>query len=85
MCISVDSISKETGVSQATVFRILKSWNLGAIPNPPMKKPGHCKNTTAEQDAFIIDTVENNQKLVPRVVQKMLLEIYGVKLSLSRI
>jgi hypothetical protein len=58
---------------------------LGAIPNPQKKKPGRRKKTTEEQDAFIVDTVENNRKLVPRVVQKMLLEIYGVKLSLSRI
>ena len=83
--ISVSSICQETGTSRATVFRIMKSWKSGAIPNAQTKQLGRPKKTTTEQDAFIVDAVENNRKMVPRLVQRMLLEIYGVRLSLSRI
>ena len=83
--ISVSSICQETGTSRATVFRIMKSWKSGAIPNAQKKQLGRPKKTTTEQDAFIVDAVENNRKMVPRLVQRMLLEIYGVRLSLSRI
>ena len=73
--ISVSSICQETGTSRATVFRIMKSWKSGAIPNAQTKQLGRPKKTTTEQDAFIVDAVENNRKMVPRLVQRMLLEI----------
>ena len=67
------------------MFRVMKSWKSGAIPNAQKKKLGRPNKTTTEQDAFIVDAVENNRKMVPRLVQRMLLEIYGVRLLLSHI
>ena len=38
-----------------------------------------------KMDNFIVSFVEDNRKMVPKQIQKMLFEKFGVKLSLSRI
>ena len=81
----MESICKETGVSRTSVYRALKTWKSGPCTKTNDKKIGRPHKTTPEQDNFIVETVDKHRKLVPRVVQRMLFEIYGVRLSLSRI
>ena len=83
--IRVESIRKETGVNRASVYRALKTWKSGPCTKTKNKKIGRPHKTTPEQDNFIVETVDKHRKLVPRAVQRMLFEIYGVRLSLSRI
>ena len=55
------------------------------ISKKQKQKAGRPKKTTKEMDNFIVDNVEQNRKLLPKQVQKMVVEKYGVRLSLSQI
>ena len=85
--IEVKKIMELTGVSQSTIYRLLKhSTQPPQTSFPASKKPvGRPRKTTEEMDKFILDTVNSNRKLVPRQIQKMLEEKFGINLSCSRI
>ena len=80
--VEFDQIIKQTGASRATVFRILRALKKNELKT---KKVGRQSKTTPEMDKFIIDSSESNRKLLPKELQKLLLEKYGVFLSLTRI
>jgi transposase len=67
-----------------TVYRTLNKHHKGGPLNNSVQL-GRPRKTTPEQDTFIVDTVDKNRKIVPRQVQKLLEEQYGVQLSLSKI
>ena len=80
--VELNQIVKQTGASRATVFRILRALKTS---QPKTKKAGRRLKTTPEMDEFIVDSVQSNRKLLPKEVQKLLEEKYGVFLSLPRI
>jgi len=90
--VALNDIVSLVGVSRATVFRVLKasrsgtsSSNNGNSNLQSKKRVGRPRKTTVEMDDFIVKCVEDNRKLVPKQVQKLLFEKFGVTLSLSRI
>ena len=64
----VKEIATQTGSSRATIFRVLKSLKQPNVKH--LKKMGRPSKTTEEIDKFIVETVEENRKLVPKLVQK---------------
>ena len=80
--VCIDEIQKQTGASRASIFRLARA---SKYPKSKNKKAGRPKKTTEEMDNFIVDNVERNRKLLPKQVQKMVVEKYGVRLSLSQI
>ena len=86
-CVELERIIQITGTSRATVFRVLRSMKQTASPTPhtASKSIGRPRKTTVEMDNFIVESVESNRKLLPKEVQKMVKEKFGVSLSLSRI
>ena len=80
--VELNQIVKQTGASWATVFRILRALKTS---QPKTKKAGRRLKITPEMDKFIVDSVQSNRKLLPKAVQKLLEEKYGVFLSLPRI
>ena len=79
----VEEIATQTGSSRATIFRVLKSLKQPNVKH--LKKMGRPSKTTEEIDKFIVDTVEENRKLVPKLVQKAVLAKYNVRISLTGI
>ena len=80
--VCIDEIQKQTGASRASIFRLARA---SKYPKSKNKKAGRPKKTTEEMDNFIVDNVERNRKLLPKQVQKMVVEKYGIRLSLSQI
>jgi len=84
--VALKDIITLTGISRATVFRVLQASKPDGSPKKNGNKPvGRPRKTTVEMDNFIVSCVEDNRKIVPKQIQKMLFEKFGVKLSLSRI
>ena len=84
--VALKDIITLTGISRATVFRVVKASRSDGSPKKNGNKPvGRPRKTTVEMDNFIVSCVEDNRKMVPKQIQKMLFEKFGVKLSLSRI
>ena len=90
--VALNDIVSLVGVSRATVFRVLKASRSGTSSSKngnsnlqSKKRVGRPRKTTVEMDDFIVKCVEDNRKLVPKQVQKLLFEKFGVTLSLSRI
>ena len=90
--VALNDIVSLVKVSRATVFRVLKASRSGTSSSKngnsnlqSKKRVGRPRKTTVEMDDFIVKCVEDNRKLVPKQVQKLLFEKFGVTLSLSRI
>ena len=82
--VALKDIITLTGISRATVFRVLQASKPDGSPKKNGNKPvGRPRKTTVEMDNFIVSCVEDNRKIVPKQIQKMLFEKFGVKLSLS--
>ena len=82
--IVVPCSSSQASCTTLTVHRTLKQHR-EEEPWKDKVQLGKPRKTTPEEDKFIVDTVENNRKIVPREVQKLLEEQYGVHLCLSKI
>ena len=82
-CVELERIIQIIGTSRATVFRVLRLMKQTASPTPHTanKSIGRPRKTTVEMDIFIVESVESNRKLLPKEVQKMVKENFGVSLS----
>ena len=84
-----EAIVRQTDASLRTVYRVKESIRNEHISNrkaaPTKKTVGRPKKTTAEMDNWLIENADSNRKLLPKQLQKMLLDKYGVHLSLTRI
>lgn len=79
-------IAKECGVGRRTVYRVRRSLNSPEQDSASKKKKaGRPKKTTAEMDNFLIELADSNRKLLPKQLQRCLLDKFGINLSLTRI
>jgi transposase len=74
------------GVSRATVFRIMRSFRLtGKIEDNACYRSGRKKKTSPEMDSFIVESVEENRKMIPSQIRALLEQKFGLSVNLSLI
>jgi DDE superfamily endonuclease/Transposase len=78
--IGIEKVCEVMEVSRSSVFRFKKP----AAPKCK-SKPGTKRKTTAEIDAFIVETSEKNRKLLPREIKGMVEDKFGVTLGLTQL
>jgi transposase len=83
--VSALNICKAFGVAKTTFYRIYCNYSkFGSFSNN-LSNRGRKKKTTEEIDSDILQHSRNNRKLLPRELQKILKEKYGIELSLTQI
>jgi transposase len=78
--LSIKEICRIASCSKASVYRVL-------FPKPKKsrKRNGRPPKTTEEMDNFIVDSNEHRRLLLPKEIQKLLNEKFGLLLGLTQI